>query len=973
MSASKRADDHELEDLLGRRAARAKVDPTIVERVVRAAAAESRLRPRTRWAVGGPVGRARRTLGALVAAAAVVSLVGAALFVGAGQRAASPSPSSTTGRSIAESTGVRFTSVDFLRFLREQPDAFASHTVLVDGTLGDIMASCVRASFDCPPQAFGNAAGPADPLVLPADQAARDSIREGASGTFAIQVRSASDLRLLGRVQAPAAGDIWRPSVVAAHRPAGADLFAVDGYLGSAAGVRCPLVQLPWGQSWCPASWIADSSVATTSGGGGIPAGALRIPSDFASSHGTPALQPHVQVLLRSAPVTSCEADPGCAGTADGNLWSVVSTIDPVTIRVPSSPLPSNVADAVPTVLDAPSLPGVLPTLPTGSTVLVRGTLVHSADKACTGDDCPVAGFESIVDEVRVLAGGDMVTPPVSGTFAVRVVDGTHVRYVDTLVANGDHLSWRPLELSRYGPPDDTAFVVSGWLVPGDDPTCPPGPSGSAVCGRRPPQLVEDEATARTLLGGQKVESLLLADVADGVRGAAAGAEQGFFVVRASTKTCNDLGGQPIPDCFIPPNPGVDLVVDAELVADPLAAVRPPASPSSSPPSASTSGAWSAITVLPSVSEPFRANGTVYVMGAAARRDGFVAAGYEFGADQHVRGDVWLSPDGRSWGKTTPALLDGVSVDAVQVSGNAVLVHGVTGRTETERGQGRLFASDDGASWAEVTTPPLASDPEATIAAGPVGFVALTSDGSGISWRMFRSVDGRTWTEAQLPPQVQGGAVQLFGSSSLYGLGILEGSELHTAWPSVHDRHVEVAVSQDAQTWTTSSLPDATGVGGLFFGADGMIATGPTGYCFSCIRVPIAWRSGDRGTSWQPVSPALAFRDSLSAGDGEILMWSLDPRGQLYRVRASTDGAVWTEVPVFDARRASRTAVGGTVGPGGIVTFEQTPDHPAHQVAVFVAAGSPPPGATSPTAAPEPSDQPCVSPMPRDSDGACGP
>ncbi|HEU4573343.1 MAG TPA: hypothetical protein VFR93_11705 [Candidatus Limnocylindrales bacterium] len=583
-----RPSEEELVELLERRAGRTKVDPALIDRVAAAASLENRVGSSRTWPAWRSIGRARRTAGALLAAVAVVSLVGAALFVGGGQRpaaTASPSQSATT----QTVTGYRFTSVDFLRYLREQPDAFVGHTVLVDGTLGDIMASCVRAAFDCPPQAFGNAAGPSDPLVLPIDQAARDSVREGASGTFAIQVRSASDLRLLGRVQAASSGDAWQPSALRDRAAAGPELYLVDGYLG---GVNegCPLF-LPNGPSWCPTAWISDTPDAS-GGPRSVPSGALRIPADLPLSGGVPVRHPQVQVLLRSFPSTSCAADPTCAAAGAANAWETVSTVEPVTVDVSASPARSDATGVQPTVLDAASLPDVLPNVPVGSTILVHGRLVDTSGKSCAGGrNCSVAGFESIVDKVGVLAGGDMPTLPVSGTFAVSVVDAAHVRYVDAIVLNGDHIAWHPLELGRYGPPSGTAYVVAGWLVPGHRAAaaCPGGSSQKTVeiCSGRPPQLVEDEAAARTVLGGQKVESLLLRSVADGISGAAAAdARQGFFVVRASTKTCNDLGGQQVPDCFIPPNPGVDLFVDARL--DPVAPVATPspsrpASPSIGP------------------------------------------------------------------------------------------------------------------------------------------------------------------------------------------------------------------------------------------------------------------------------------------------------------------------------------------------------------------------------------------------------
>jgi hypothetical protein len=814
--------EDELAELLERRALRSKVDPGLLGRV--AAQASASRQDRVGWWAEAvrSFAPARRTAASLVALVAIVSLVGAALFVGGGSRpSVSPSPSASgLVAGPTQVTAYRFTSVDFVRSLRQQPDAFVGHTVLVDGTLSETTVSCVRASFDCPPMQFGGAQ-PGDPDVIPADQVARDSVGAGATGTFAIEVVTASDLRLLGLVQLSASGQPWRPSALQdqatvtvghlyatsgwlvrggmvldcpkpqptpapdapvygcpdnewltddeyqpwadgrdkapdaalylpsgsydgagrsspptgppfpprqaiyllapwttscvplascaspvpsrwrlageidpvalsapssvetvdrlpagdfhsalraqpdafvghtilvdgtltlvpwpcpspASRPAslpvaavncppftfGSDgdsgplvfaasaavraeaggptsgtfairvesptrlidlgrvtlssagnpwapsgltslarpadgLYAVDGFLNVAPGTfACPFRRLDL-PGWCPPTWIGDAADQSVTPGSDIPGDAIRGQGSAPHDLGISDLPAHGTYLVRRFdPDEQTCAQPGAGPSCDvGDGWLVVGRLEPVTLATPPSPQPSDVAQADPTVTDAASLPSVLPTLAAGSTILVRGTIV--AMTWCKAVDCPATfDGEPRSSAVSVLAGGDMPDLPTAGTFAVRVTGPSGVRYVDTVVRNGDHLSWGPLELARSGPTAETAYVVTGWLVPHRGaaacPWTPGQPSPSlAVCIERPAQLVEDEATAMSAMSDQKVQSVVVKSMAGGLEPGQP--ESGYYVVRRATvPACG-----PTADCF--GGLGLAYVVDAKL------------------------------------------------------------------------------------------------------------------------------------------------------------------------------------------------------------------------------------------------------------------------------------------------------------------------------------------------------------------------------------------------------------------------
>jgi hypothetical protein len=984
-------EDDELVELLDRRAGRAKVDPALIGRV----AAEALASRQQRLGWWQPALRsftpARKTAASVVAMLAVVSLVGTALFVGGGARS-TPSPSRSPGPQVAQTTSVRFTSVEFLRLLREQPSAFLGHTILVDGTLGDILESCARPTVDCPALSFGGAGAADGPLVLPADHAVRAAIGPGAvslSGTFAIEVRSASELALLGNVRLSRSRDFWRPSEVAGVIDSYLQsLYPVEGWVARGMAMTCPkpVPDIPSGRPsyGCPDNdWLTDEAYQPWRNGGDVPpASGIYLPGGTYDATGPtspptgPPFPPrHGVYLLRTA--SPCPPGPTCPEQKYSvESWSIVTTLDPVLVSVPAASAeadPSGIAE--PVVLSEADLKHELDA--NGSAfvaniLLVRGSIQTA--KPCKAVNCPTGAFESLGSSVGVFDGGDQPNFPVSGILAVRIVDTHAVGFVGRLVPNDARIAWRPLELAGYGPPKGAdLYAVTGWLVPREAATCPPDPaSGQGACDARPAQLVDDEATARTLLGGQKVESLLLESVASDVE--PTDADPGTYLVRAAAiPPCG-----PNADCFAPPDAPIGLIVDARV--DPLRG-GPRSTPTSrvssavpTAPPASAAAHWRSITILPPVSTPFIGEGNEFVNDVTAFGDGFVAAGYLYSLkDGHRTGQIWISPDGRSWERTAPTELDNVAVDHIVVAGGRLLAHGVSGAIETKTGDGRLFVSDDARAWTEVIPTVMGSDPYATVVGGPAGFVGVARSGNGFEWTAWQSADGSSWAAAPLPSVAQGSDVRLFGSPTGYALGITAGSELANPWPTVHDRRAMIATSDDVTSWQVGEIPGATGVANVFAGATGLVATGSEGYCSSCLSPQIGWRSGDGGATWQPLAPALTFRDSVLAGQGRIFIWSLDSRNQLYRLRQSTDGISWSEVAVFQAQNAPGDLIGLAVGPNGIAGFEQTSDHPAHQLAVFMQPGPPPPGATRPTAAPEPSDQPCVSPMPRDSDGACGP
>ncbi|HEY3523722.1 MAG TPA: hypothetical protein VGK63_08455 [Candidatus Limnocylindrales bacterium] len=489
--------EDELSELLDRRAKRSKVDPELVGRVAARANASGQDRV-GRWAAAvRSFAPARRTAASLVALVAVVALVGGAFFVAGGSRpSASPTPSPPASGRVAgptEVTSYRVPSREFLRYLREQPDAFVGHTILVDGTLSEILGSCVNPQpLDCPGYVFL----PEEtdhPLVVPATQGVRDRLSNGnVSATFAIRADSRDRLTALGVVTLPPSKEAWQPSDLRSMQDVdAADLYLVDGYLdGAMAPFACPIIRAG-GRSWCPPAWIRDAADRYSPRGDAlIPPDGIQVPSDaLDSAKGSPH-PAHVLALVgRPGPCLSRLPNPPRSGeclTADPPgpaQWDLVATAMPISPRVAASVSPAQQEVMAYRFASADFLRYLReqPDAFVGHTILVDGTLTlvpqpcplidafatPSPDAVVT---CPPFTFGTSADgQPFVFAGSAAALTelggPTTATFAIRVESRTRLIDLGRLTLPSSDGYWRPSDLRQLNHPAASLYPVDGFLA----------------------------------------------------------------------------------------------------------------------------------------------------------------------------------------------------------------------------------------------------------------------------------------------------------------------------------------------------------------------------------------------------------------------------------------------------------------------------------------------------------------------------
>lgn len=345
--------DGELAEVIEARAQRAKVDPALIGRVAAEAAASRQQRLGWWQSALRLFAPARLTPASIVATLAVVSLFGAALIVGDGTRpseSSSPSPSASRLASgpPPETTAYRFTSVDFLRYLREQPDTFVGHTVLVDGTLTLVPWPCPQPDrfstpapgdvVRCMPFTF-ETDGDTGPLVFAGSAAARSELRGSTSGTFAVRVDSPTRLIDIGRVTRSRSGDAWMPSALRALRHP-AELYAVDGYLDISSRTYFCALQLSGVPHWCPPTWIADAPTSAPTRDEQIPRDAIEVPFETPRELGLDKLPARAAYLVRQfvPDSTACRAASRSACPGGRDMWLVAGRLDRVTVSAEPSP-----------------------------------------------------------------------------------------------------------------------------------------------------------------------------------------------------------------------------------------------------------------------------------------------------------------------------------------------------------------------------------------------------------------------------------------------------------------------------------------------------------------------------------------------------------------------------------------------------------------------------------------------------------
>lgn len=289
-----------------------------------------------------------------------------------------------------------------------------------------------------------------------------------------------------------------------------------------------------------------------------------------------------------------------------------------------------------------------------------------------------------------------------------------------------------------------------------------------------------------------------------------------------------------------------------------------------SPPNAGAPGvAWStnAAHVDGLVSRITAEDGRFYALGS----DGMTAV-------------IWSSADGRSWRRSDlprPAswadeYIGFNNAKHLASVGDRLVALGTIGIDDHL--EAVAWASTDGFTWEEIDTGPFrtAAGNVWDLTNGPAGLVAIShryEAGSGNAWQ---STDGgETWTEHRPP-----GNAPTFRTAVGTSRGYLIGGGVNETFQAPPTPMIWY--SNDAATWTPASVEGA-GEAGIVTG----LAINGSGTWVAIGTIndePVAWRSIDRGLSWDLVATFGATGPSDLAGT---------PNG-FVAVDTSNPGTTWT-------------------------------------------------------------------------------
>jgi hypothetical protein len=264
-----------------------------------------------------------------------------------------------------------------------------------------------------------------------------------------------------------------------------------------------------------------------------------------------------------------------------------------------------------------------------------------------------------------------------------------------------------------------------------------------------------------------------------------------------------------------------------------------------------------------------------------------------------------------------------------------------------------LWRSSDGLVWEKVFGEVVSHAEPFQLVAGPGGFLAAASDGSGV----WRSTDGASWDSlgSTIPIDPSGTA-----TSSVYLVPTIPAAAADaffaiTATGATSSRDPDYAQtlwrSTDGRAWSRVVGPEPVLITWLYPGRDGMLlsVSAPSPVTSLARSTPAWWQSVD-GRSWTKL-------DTLRGLDAGFNSWVVSDGTWVYafspvtgRLAASLDGLSWQEIPAYAgpgvpsfAYWASFTRV--TAGPAGIFGTGGAAIPGSSSPGIWVAApGAPPPG-----------------------------
>lgn len=276
-----------------------------------------------------------------------------------------------------------------------------------------------------------------------------------------------------------------------------------------------------------------------------------------------------------------------------------------------------------------------------------------------------------------------------------------------------------------------------------------------------------------------------------------------------------------------------------------------------------------------------------------------VGGGTSIARGQHVRAEVWLSNDGRTW-KRIPdeRTLNGAVMTGVVAGGPGLIA---VGNIEPGEGtpispaRGIVWTSIDGRRWSRVADPQrvfVGAEINNIVRGGP-GFIAtgessLPSTGHAVVWT---STNGVTWYRAPRNPQEfpndgpTGDAVA--GPGGYLGTSTIE--------PPTYDLS-PLWTSSDGVTW--KRVPSGPFRGAIDVhetaGGPGYLAVGDQDY------EPVMWSSSD-GTHWSRVADGAVFRGNLTSLSSVVMLGSniivIGKQEQLNTSTVTTVQTAWVWTP----------------------------------------------------------------------------
>ena len=387
---------------------------------------------------------------------------------------------------------------------------------------------------------------------------------------------------------------------------------------------------------------------------------------------------------------------------------------------------------------------------------------------------------------------------------------------------------------------------------------------------------------------------------------------------------------------------GVAILGAAALAS----ACSPAPSPGTSPTSAADAGdfpnpppaapaAWTTLDQRQRlVGGVFGGDGSQFLTGAVAWRDGFVVIGYTFKSDQDVTARIWASPNGVDWSAVDDpgARFDDAELSWIASDGRTLMAIG-----GARPGGGALgpppivWTSTDGTNWRRVadSPQPLLEVGVGGLAGGSGGFVVNGRSQDGVT-RLLRTADGAEW-QAVDAAAFAGGSVN---SVVPYRGGWLAvGAVAPTAMPApgAKPQPARAWWSIDGLRWAPAQVAAGPALSNAYPGSSAVLGQGSSD-CGGCVANANLWQAD--GRTWRLLGPDRLLWPAYASDGSRIVAWDNQGTGAF---AWSADGITWN--PFGEAARDEGAFGPLIVGRNGLLILLATNTEPTDGGIVYLEAG----------------------------------